>query len=155
MHRPQPGARAEERGNGRDPTQGYHNVGFRILREKNWAASVIQDANAANWLSRNVAGGATLTAADYRALEEDPDGDGFPTWADYIALTDPNDAESRFNATIAIGADGAPVVGWNTQGDPSRAYKVFGNVALADSVWIEINDNIELYRFFKVIVESK
>ena len=147
--------RTEERGNGRDPTRGYFNVGFRILREKNWAASVIKDANAANWLSRNVEGGATLTAADYKVLDGDPDGDGVPTWAECIALTDPNDAASRFNATIAIGADGAPVVGWNTQTSPSRTYKVFGKVDLSDSVWLEVKDNVELYRFFRVTVEVK
>ena len=152
---PRSQCRTEERGNGRDPTQGYHNVGFRILREKNWAASVIKDANAANWLSRNVEGGAVLTTADYKALEEDPDGDGVPTWAEYIALTDPNDAKSRFNAIISIGADGVPVVGWNTQTSPSRTYKVFGKVDLSDSVWLEVNGNADLYRFFKVTVEIK
>ena len=152
---PRSQCRTEERGNGRDPSQGYSNVGFRILREKNWAASVIQNANAASWLSRNVEGGSSLTAADYKALEEDSDSDGIPTWAEYIALTDPNDAESRFSATIAIGADGAPVVGWNTQTSPSRTYKVFGKVDLSDSVWLEVKYNVELYRFFKVTVEIK
>ena len=70
------------------------------------------------------------------------DGDGFPTWAEYIALTDPNDATSWFSATIAIGADGAPVVGWNTQTSPSRTYIIFGKVDLSDSVWLEVNDNV-------------
>ena len=78
-----------------------------------------------------------------------------PTWAEYIALTNPNDAASRFNATIAIGADGVPVVGWNTQTSPSRTYKVFGKVDLSNSVWLEVKDNVELYRFFKVTVEIK
>ena len=152
---PRSQCRTEERGNGRDPTLGYNNVGFRILREKNWAASVIKDANAANWLSRNVEGGAVLTTADYKVLEDDPDGDGVPTWAEYIALTNPSDAASRFNATIDIGADGVPVVGWNTQTSPSRTYKVFGKVDLSDSVWLEVKDTVELYRFFKVEVEVK
>ena len=152
---PRSQCRTEERGNGRDPTQGYHNVGFRILREKNWAASVIKDANAANWLSRNVEGGAVLTTADYKALEEDPDGDGVPTWAEYIALTDPNDIESRFSATISFDADGTPSIGWNTPTSASRTYKVFGKVDLTDSVWLEVNGNAALYHFFKVVVETK
>lgn len=152
---PRSQCRTEERGNGRDPSQCYHNVGFRILREKNWAASVIQDANVARWLANNVTGGSTLTAADYKVLEGDPDGDGIPIWAEYIALTDSNDSESRFNATIAIGVDGAPLVGWNTPTYASRTYKIFGKVDLADSVWIEVKDNVELYRFFKVEVELK
>ena len=152
---PRSQCRTEERGNGRDPSQCYHNVGFRILREKNWAASVIQDANAASWLSRNVEGGAALTAADYKVLEADSDGDGIPTWAEYIALTDPNAAASRFSATISIGADGLPTIGWNAPTYASRTYKVFGKVDLSDSVWIEVKDNVELYRFFKVTIELK
>ena len=75
--------------------------------------------------------------------------------AEYIALTDPNDAVSHFNATIAIGADGVPVVGWNTPTYASRTYKVLGKVDLSDSVWIEVKDNASLYRFFKVEVEIK
>lgn len=109
---PRSQCRTEERGNGRDPAHGYPNIGFRILREKDWAASVIRDANAAGWLARNVDGGASLTAADYRTLEADPDDDGVPTWAEYIALTNPNDATSLFRATISVGADGTPAVGW-------------------------------------------
>ena len=152
---PRSQCRTEERGNGRDPTLGYNNVGFRILREKNWAASVIQNVNAARWLANNVNGGAALTVADYKVLEADPDGDGFPTWAEYIALTDPNDAASRFNATISIGVDGTPVIGWNTPTYASRTYKVFGKVDLSDSVWIEVQGNATQYRFFKVTLEVK
>ena len=152
---PRSQCRTEERGNGRDPSQGYPNVGFRLLREKNKAAAVIKDTNASRWLANNVEGGAALTAADYKVLEADPDGDGIPTWAEYIALTNPNDAASLFSATISIGADGAPVIGWNTATYASRTYKVFGKVDLSDSVWIEVGDNVEQYRFFKVTVEVK
>ena len=54
-----------------------------------------------------------------------------------------------------IGADGVPVVGWNTPTYASRTYKVLGKVDLADSVWLEVNDNADLYRFFKVEVDMK
>ena len=37
----------------------------------------------------------------------------------------------------------------------SRTYKILGKVDISDSVWIEVKDNIELYRFFKVTVEVK
>ena len=147
--------RTEERGNARDPSQGYHNVGFRILRTKNHAASVLQNAQAANWILRNVENGASLTAADWRELEKDPDADGVPTWAEYVALTDPNDADSRFAAAIAIAADGTPTIGWNTQTYASRKYTVYGKVNLSDSVWLEVNGNESTYRFFKVNVELK
>ena len=147
--------RTEERGNARDPSQGYYNVGFRILRTKNHAASVLQNAQAANWILRNVENGTSLTAADWRELEKDPDADGVPTWAEYIALTDPNEANSRFAATIAMAADGTPAIGWNTQTSASRKYTVYGKVNLSDSVWLEVNDNAAIYRFFKVTVELK
>ena len=63
--------------------------------------------------------------------------------------------DASINATISIGADGAPVVGWNTQTSPSRIYKVFGKVDLSDSVWLEVKENASLYRFFKITVEIK
>ena len=147
--------RTEERGNARAPSYGYPNVGFRILRTKNHAAYVLQNAQAANWIVRNVENGASLTAADWRELETDHDGDGVPTWAEYIALTDPNDANSRFAATIEVATDGTPAIGWSTQTYASRKYMVYGKVNLTDSVWLEVNDNAATYRFFKVTVELR
>lgn len=91
----------------------------------------------------------------WRELEKDPDADGVPTWAEYISLTDPNDANSRFAATIAVAADGTPVIGWNTQTYASRKYTIFGKVNLADSVWLEVDGNSSIYRFFKVNVDVK
>jgi len=156
---PRSQCRTEERGNGRNPLQGYPNVGFRLLREKNWAASVIQDANAARWLANNVEGGASLVAADYRELEKDPDGDGFATWQEYIALTNPNDGGSRFTSGIRILADGTPEVfftdGYVEKQVPSRTYRVWGKVELSDSVWLEVEGNAFLYHFFKTTVETK
>ena len=151
--------RTEERGNGRDPTQGYPNVGFRLLRTKNWGASVIQDANAARWLANNVTGGSTLTAADYKVLEGDPDGDGQPTWAEYIALTDPNDGVSRFLTDIRMNADGTPDVfctdGYVEKMAPSRTYTLWGKVNLSDTLWLKVNGNAHLYRFFKYTVQTR
>ena len=156
---PRSQCRTEERGNARDPSQGYPNVGFRLLRERNWAAAVIQDANAARWLANNVESGASLTAADYRVLEEDPDGDGVATWQEYITLTDPNDPVSRLLADIAFDGDGKPVVSCNDGRGPktyaARTVRVWGKVNLSDSVWLEVKDNAELYRFFKTSVETK
>ena len=134
-------------------------MGFRLLRTKNGAAAVIRDSNAARWLANNVDGGGSLTAADYRELEVDPDGDGFETWQEYIALTDPNDPVSRFVADISLGADGKPAIiytdGYQEKTVSSRIYKTWGKVNLSDSVWIEVKDNAELYRFFKTTVETR
>ena len=156
---PRSQCRTEERGNARNPSQGYPNVGFRLLRERNWAAAVIQDANAARWLANNVESGASLIAADYRVLEEDPDGDGVATWQEYIALTDPNDPVSRLLADIAFDTDGKPVVSCNDGRGPktyaARTVRIWGKVNLSDSVWLEVKDNAELYRFFKTTVETR
>ena len=151
--------RTEERGNGRNPNFGYPNVGFRLLRTKNWGASVIQDANATRWLANNVEGGATLTAADYTTLEGDPDGDGFATWQEYIALTDPNDPVSRFTTGIRMNADGSPDVfctdGYAEKMVPSRVYTLWGKVNLTDTLWLKVGENVHLYRFFKYTVETR
>ena len=151
--------RTEERGNGRDPTQGYPNVGFRLIRTKNWGASVVQDANAARWLANNVTGGSTLTAADYKVLEEDPDGDGQPTWAEYISLTNPNDPISRFLTDIRMNADGSPDVfctdGYVEKMASSRVYTLWGKVNLSDTLWLKVNGNAHLYRFFKYTVQTR
>ena len=58
-------------------------------------------------------------------------------------------------AVESVGEDGAPVVGWNTPTSASRTYKVFGKVDFSDFVWIEVKDNIALYRFFKAEVEVR
>ena len=89
------------------------------------------------------------------SIASDLDGDGVPTWAEYIALTDPNDAESQFSATISIGTDGLPTIGWNTPTYASRTYKILEKVDFSDSVWLEINGNVALYRFFRITVEVK
>ena len=47
------------------------------------------------------------------------------------------------------------VLGDRKEQKRNRTYKVLGNVDLADSVWIEVGDNVELYRFFKVAIEMK
>lgn len=39
--------------------------------------------------------------------------------------------------------------------DTGLVEMVFGKVDLSDSVWLEVKDNVELYRFFKVEVSTK
>lgn len=152
---PRSQCRTEERGNGRDPSQGYPNVGFRILRETNWAAVMLEKAAGTEWLANCLPGSETLTAADYRILEEDPDGDGIPSWAEFVAQTNPNDATSKFSATISLDSSGNPVIGWNTPTYVSRRYRIYGKVELSDSVWLEVKDNAEVYRFFRILVDLR
>ena len=93
------------------PRQSMRNFNSRD-REKNWAAAVIQNANAARWLVNNVEGGSARTERPQSA------GTPRPSYA-------------------------------------SRTYKILGKVDLSDSVWLEVTDNISLYRFSKVTVKNK
>ena len=145
--------RTEERGNWRDASQGFPNVGLRLVRTANRAADVIRDANSAAWLQRSF--GRTFELADWAELEKDHDGDGVPSYAEYAPLTDPNDPDSRFLATIAFDAGGAPAVGWNVPTLASRAYAVEGKENLSDSVWISVGERTALYRFFRVVVRVR
>ena len=145
--------RTEERGNARAASGTFEDVGFRLIRAKNHAAAVVQDANSANWLSRNFA--RAFTAADYAALEGDSDGDGVEDWAEYVSLTDPQDKTSFFSATIELDENREPVIGTSTKQFSNRTYRFYGKVNLDDPVWIEVQDNAALYRFFKATVELK
>ena len=109
---------------------------------------------------------ATATAGDYlRAMATQTgkqNADGSPTTLldEFIAGTDPTNANDVFYATIAI-EDGSVYIGWmpdlNADGKLRRVYKVYGKRILSES-WSanplteeEINNGE--YRFFRVIVE--
>ncbi len=90
------------------------------------------------------------------------DGAGNPmfVWQDYVAGTDPTDAESVFRASITFDREtGNPVVSWTPELTPEeavkRTYTVFGKVHLNDSDWTVVNGNAASYNFFKVRVEMK
>ena len=76
-------------------------------------------------------------------------------WEEYVAGTDPTNANSVFSAKIDI-VDGLPRVKWspdlNEDGTKSlRSYKVWGKESLEDVDWICPTN--ALHRFFKVTVE--
>ena len=109
---------------------------------------------------------ATATAGDYlRAMaaetgKMDADGRSTTLLDEFIAGTDPTDADDVFYATIAI-EEGFVYVGWtpnlNADGKVRRVYKVFGKRILSDE-WSaaplsEAEINGGEYRFFRVTVE--
>ena len=109
---------------------------------------------------------ATATAGDYlRAMaaetgKMDADGRSTTLLDEFIAGTDPTDADDVFYATIAI-EEGFVYVGWtpnlNADGKVRRVYKVFGKRRLSDE-WSaaplsEAEINGGEYRFFRVTVE--
>lgn len=88
--------------------------------------------------------------AEFDALAEaDADGDGLATWAEYLCGTDPSDAESRLLATIEIGADGEPRVGWDLVNPlPGSSCIVEGSPALSSPSWS--TDALPSASFFRV-----
>ena len=109
---------------------------------------------------------ATATAGDYlRAMatetgKQNANGDPTTLLDEFIAGTDPTDADDVFYATIAI-EEGSVYVGWvpdlNADGKIRRVYKVYGKRNLSDN-WSaaplsEAQINGGEYRFFRVTVE--
>ena len=75
-------------------------------------------------------------------------------WECYVAGLNPTNATDVFRAVISIGADGAPVVGWepdlNEGGTKhERVYTVEGRESLTDGSWGPTN---AASRFFRVKV---
>ena len=110
---------------------------------------------------------ATATAGDYLAAlaretgKRGADGRALTLRDEFIAGTDPDDADDVLRATIAI-EEGIVYVGWepdlNADGQMRRRYKVYGKRELSDESWsAEPLTDAEIdggeYRFFKVTVE--
>ena len=96
---------------------------------------------------------------DYEAAAHAPGANGVALWESYVAGLDPSDAASRFTASIALGADGTPVVTWSPDlraAEPPRAYTVYGKPTLGAAAWTPVTDaNRAAMRFFKVTVEVR
>jgi len=80
-------------------------------------------------------------------------------WQDYVAGTNPMDANDVFHATIAI-EDGQVVVSHSPVLDEQRAalrkYTVYGKKNLMDSEWKVVDPGEELdYNFYRVTVRMK
>ena len=89
----------------------------------------------------------------YENMNYDHDGDGFTTFEEYVAGTDPADGENRFLAAIAF-SNGMSSITWspnlNTNGEV-RTYTVWGKTNLTDEVWHTPTNSAS--RFFKVTVD--
>ena len=106
------------------------------------------------WLDTYFAGQGTSAQAYENLAKADPDGDGFTTWQEYLAGTDPTNGSSRLTATIRM--DGlTPVIEWNTTNGNISAlgyrYVPKGTTSLTSPInWQSFSPT---HRFFKVFIE--
>ena len=95
-------------------------------------------------------------AGGYRALLEASSGKAgwaVPRWQEYIAGTNPKDADSVFRLTAIDLKDGTVSLSWSPdlrKDNPPRTYTVFGKAALEDAAWQPVD--YSRHRFFKVEV---
>ena len=101
---------------------------------------------------------------DYEEKAKETAANGHKVWECYVAGEDPTDKDSRFTATIKMGADGKPIVSWKPplNGEDAdgagiregvRSYSVYGKQTLDDAAeeWTPVAEGDEgNYRFFKV-----
>ena len=88
------------------------------------------------------------------AAKEDAANSFNKVWGCYVAGLNPTNATDVFRTVISIGADGAPVVGWDpdlNEGGTKheRVYNVEGRESLTDGTWAPTNS---ASRFFRVKV---
>lgn len=76
--------------------------------------------------------------------EGDEDGDGATNWEEYVADTDPTDAEERLEARIRV-EDGRVAVE-AVPANAGRMYRILGKKELADGTWTEVDPASNLVR---------
>ncbi len=85
-----------------------------------------------------------LTSFDSDAMK-DADGDGLPTWEEYVAGTVPTNGSSAFSCSIAV-SNGNPRVTWAPDLGTSRVYSVVGRTNLLSGAWGATNSGCRFFR---------
>ena len=102
--------------------------------------------------------GDNFAAALTKTIKNDGTGNPIFVWQDFVAGTDPTDANSKFEASITL-VGGVPVISWTPELSPEQAalrkYTVLGKAHLYDEKWSVVDGDTEKYGFFKVTVEMK
>ena len=106
------------------------------------------------WLDTYFAGQGTSAQAYETLANADQDGDGFTTWQEYLAGTDPTSAASCLQVSIRMEGT-TPILEWNVTNSNVQAlgyrYVPKGKVNLTDSgAWQPSAPN---HRFFKLFIE--
>ena len=106
------------------------------------------------WLDTYFAGQGTSAQAYETLANADQDGDGFTTWQEYLAGTDPTSAASCLQVSIRMEGT-TPILEWNVTNSNVQAlgyrYVPKGKASLTDSgAWQPSAAN---HRFFKLFIE--
>ena len=85
----------------------------------------------------------------------DVDGDGFTAAQEYLAGTDPTDADSVLLTGLEF-PEGRPEVTWTPDLEEARVYRVLAKKALDDEKWTDVTDfeYRSEWRFFTVEVRE-
>lgn len=134
-------------------------AGFvNVLTEIKGGAVAVPSSWADNYPRFKELFGDDFAAALTKTIKNDGSGNPIFVWQDYVAGTDPADANSKFVASITI-AGGKPVVSWSPELKPEQAvlrkYTVYGKARLYDEKWSVVDGDAEKYGFFKVAVEMR
>ena len=128
------------------------NPGSAIAVTEEWAKQYEQFASK---FGNNFTAAITAKTGKY-------DGTGKPmmVWQDYVAGTDPTDANDIFKASITFDKNSKePIISWTPELSEAeaakRSYKVFGKIKLTDVEWTLVQGDASDYNFFKVTVEMK
>ena len=133
-------------------------AGFESVIASNCTPAAVEAGGATipiSWLERRYSGEAA-TSNEWVALAlRDTDGDGFATWQEFLAGSDPTNAESRLFSTVKL-EDGNPVFGFS----PTNAtldlrgyrYAPTGKTNLEDSVWSPFGQG---HRFYRITIVPK
>ena len=133
---------------------GYVNV----LTEIQGGAVAVPSSWADNYPKFKELFGDNFAAALTKTIKNDGTGNPIFVWQDFVAGTDPTDANSKFEASITL-VGGTPVISWTPELKPEQAalrkYTVLGKAHLYDEKWSVVDGDTEKYGFFKVTVEMK
>ncbi len=135
----------------------YRDVDFEICRADGGTATVTTPAPVPyDWLAPYLG---KFGDGDYESAGNAEGANGVALWESYVAGLDPEDAASRFEASISLCGDGLPVVTWSpdlSAAETPRTYTTYGKPSLDAAEWAEVTDaNRARMRFFKVTVEIK